>query len=644
MTESRLIKKPKICYIKNFVPDQVSTNLLQLSDMKTKPKSSFNWLDEHLLLILSGFLIIFIPLYPKIPLAELIPGYIVRMRLEDVFVLLAAIVWGVQVLRSKVKYRSITHSLIAIYLVISLLSLVSAITITPAIPLQPLHLGKSFLHWLRYLEYFILFAITFSAIKSIKDAKLLVKVMMLTLLGVIIYGYGQKYHYWPVFSTMNREFSKGIRLYLTEHARVQSTFGGHYDLDGYLVVLLNLVLALAITSVKKLTKIGLHLLHLLGLWLLILTASRVSFAAYYLGIIFTLATLALSKYQSSAQQISKKTKKANRQSNRQATAKQFSWWVLQSGLYSLVVLVMMLSFGDDMRDRLFHVTKDYPQIEETYGKVEDFVDEAPDKIIAFLKMEKKDRQPSGDWVAINLEDQSVEPEIDPVLDKTDERPTNQRPDDVYVDVPDKVRVATQSASGETSYITVERDRTWSENAMKYGLSMAIRLDTLWPNAVRGFKRNPLLGTGFATLNKEGFYHFTEAESTDNNFLRTLGETGLLGFVSFYAIILVNGLLALKLVKSQIIKKNSLQNTDKAFVIALGAGYIGASIGLLVNALYIDVYASSKVAFTYWTVSGILVSLCYQDYAWSMIKQSRPVKLQQELSAKVSKLKKKKGSE
>lgn len=609
--------------------------------MQTKSKKIFNWLDEHILLIFSSFLLIFIPLYPKIPLAELIPGYIVRMRLEDVFMLMAAFIWGIQVLRKKVKYRSITHSLIAVYLFVSLLSLISGLLIIPTIPWQPHHLGKSALHWFRYLEYFMLFAIVFSSIKSVKDAKLLIKVMLLTLVGVIVYGYGQKYRYWPVFSTMNREFSKGIRLYLTEHARVQSTFGGHYDLAGYLVILLNIVLALAITSVRKFVKVGLHLLHLLGLWLLILTASRVSFAAYYLGIIITLATLALSKFRSPARVKSIKTNKTDRQTNRQNRAKQFSWWVLQSGLYTLLIVIMMLGFGDDMRDRLFHVTKDYPEIEETYRNIEEFIDESPERIANLFKVERKDRKPSDDWVAVEIEDQSIEPEIDPVLDKTDQRPTSQRPDDVYVDVPDKVKVATQSATGETSYITVERERTWSDNAIKYGLSVAIRLDTLWPNAINGFKRNPLLGTGFATLNKEGFYHFTEAESTDNNFLRSLGETGLLGFVSFYAIVLLNLSLAIRLA----ISASSLEETSKskdnlmhqAFIAALGAGYAGASVGLLVNALYIDVYASSKVAFTYWAVTGILLAVCYHDKYWHLIERSWPVKLQKNISSRVQKI-------
>ena len=36
--------------------------------------------------------------------------------------------------------------------------------------------------------------------------------------------------------------------------------------------------------------------------------------------------------------------------------------------------------------------------------------------------------------------------------------------------------------------------------------------------------------------------------------------------------------------------------------------MAASLGLLANALYIDVFASSKVAFTYWALAGIFLLL------------------------------------
>jgi hypothetical protein len=126
--------------------------------------------------------------------------------------------------------------------------------------------------------------------------------------------------------------------------------------------------------------------------------------------------------------------------------------------------------------------------------------------------------------------------------------------------------------------------------------MGIRLDTLWPNALKGFMRNPLLGSGYATLNKEGAYQFTEADSTDNNYLRVLGETGLLGFLTFFGTILL------------VIRLNARHVFDKNLLTAgLAVGLLAGSVGLLVNALYIDVYAASKVALTYWAIVGLVLA-------------------------------------
>ena len=69
-----------------------------------------------------------------------------------------------------------------------------------------------------------------------------IKTAVITLIAVVLYGLGQKYLYWPAFSTMNREFSKGMRLYLTPTSRVMSTFGGHYDYAAYLMMLLTLTI------------------------------------------------------------------------------------------------------------------------------------------------------------------------------------------------------------------------------------------------------------------------------------------------------------------------------------------------------------------------------------------------------------------
>ena len=59
------------------------------------------------------------------------------------------------------------------------------------------------------------------------------------------------------------------------------------------------------------------------------------------------------------------------------------------------------------------------------------------------------------------------------------------------------------------------------------ISTNIRLNVEWPRAIRAFYKNPLLGTGYSSISL----------ATDNDYLRALGETGLLGLFSFLALLL-----------------------------------------------------------------------------------------------------------
>jgi hypothetical protein len=129
-------------------------------------------------------------------------------------------------------------------------------------------------------------------------------------------------------------------------------------------------------------------------------------------------------------------------------------------------------------------------------------------------------------------------------------------------------------------------------ALKREISLCIRLESLWPQAVRGFLRNPFLGSGYSSLNKRDFLHLSEADGTDNNYLRLLGETGVFGFVSFFAIILVATRHAVRQI---------LQRTQPSY---LAIGYVGLVIGLLMNAVLFDVFAASKVALGFWAISGV----------------------------------------
>lgn len=536
-------------------------------------KSLLRWLDDHILLVLGGFLLAFIPLYPKLPLFSPIEQYIVRVRLEDIAVAFTGIVWLVQVLRQKIKWHSIFFWAIGLYVTIGLLSVISAVFFINTVPLEAIHLGKTALHFFRYIEYFTLFFFVFSAVKTKKHIQILLTIFALTVLAAAVYGFGQKHYYWPVYSTMNREFSKGIRLVLTEHARVQSTFGGHYDLAAYLVIALPMLLALGLKTKKVLLKLGLYFIHWTGLWLLIMSASRTSFVAYLVGITLVIGLVGLQQ---------------------PTWFKKIRWGTTRYLTFLLIVSVSMLSFGNDMYDRLLQVIEGYPAVNQRYHELNGQRKWLLNEYIPVTLGLKAPHLPKAERPdnAVSIDD------LDPIID-SDTRPSPSRPSDVYEDIPDLVEVATVSADGTWSTVLVEKPRTFSDTALTKGLSLAIRLDTLWPQAIRGFMRNPLLGSGYATLNKEGAFHFTEADSTDNNFLRTLGETGLLGFLSFYGIIGLAMWFAIRGYKTQ---DQLLQ--------AISIGYLGAAAGLLLNALYIDVFAASKVAFTFWAVTGLLISTYY----------------------------------
>ena len=531
-------------------------------------KRALTWFDNYALLILASFAVAFIPLYPKLPLFEAIPGYIVRVRLEDILIVVVSLVWFIQAIRGKIAWKNSALGWIATYALGGLLTLISAVLIIQTIPAQLLHIGKSTLHYFRYLEYFSLVAIVFSAITTKKHLYILLGVMMAALIGVTVYGYGQRYYYWPVYSTMNREFSKGVRLYLTEHARVQSTFGGHYDLSAYLVILLPITLALALAATNKWLRIALHAAHIGGLWLMVVAASRTSFFGYLIAAELVVILFAL--YQTK-------------------WAAKLRYFVVHSAALGLLVGWMMFFYGESIYDRFLQVLDGYPEYRQIYHDTNKKRKELFGNALVFIGL-KQPSPPSDGMSLAELEARNR------VLADSDERPSSDKPSDVYTDVPDQVQVATMSADGTMGFVTVERDRTYSDNALKYGLSLAIRLDTLWPRAIAGFQRNPIFGSGYATLTKESIEQFTEAESTDNNFLRTLGETGLFGFLTFYGLIVV------------IMRKAFLHLRAKDTLLrSLSVGVLTASIGLLINATYIDVFAASKVAFTYWAVVGLYLA-------------------------------------
>ncbi len=519
-------------------------------------KSSLRLIDEHILLWLSLFLLIFIPLFPKWPLFDVLPGYNVRVRLEDFLILLTNIVFIIQILRKKVHLPK--HPLlkpIIIYAATGFLSTLSAIFITQTVTTESYQILKLYFHFFRRLEYFSLVFIFFFSLKHRRQIFYYLFALLVAVLGVTIYGYGQKYLYWPAYSTMNREFAKGIVLYLTEHARVLSTFGGHYDLAAYTMITLAILIPLAFVVSNKYLKVFLMFTALAEYWLLNLTASRTSFIAYIASLTLVFILLAFKK--------------------------NWLWAMRRWASVMLVSFAIMLTIGP-MSERFSHIIN--------LDGVKDF----------FHNSFKK--EPPKDGIAYR-EDMTIEQQLEIVADKSDTPPSVQKPVDVYIDAQ---AVATSSSSLQATDSTNSAKPSrggYSDNALKYGLSTGIRLDALWPRAIAGFSRNPLLGSGYSTLVKEQVWEQTTAESTDNDFLRLLGETGLLGFLSFLSIFAIGAWVLFKAYKKT-------SDLFYATLYACGLGIIG---GLMANALYIDIFESSKVAYTMWSILGLLLALAVTEF-------------------------------
>ncbi len=525
-------------------------------------KKILTFIDTNILAILAGCLLAFIPLYPKIPLFDILPGYIVRVRAEDFLVGFSILVFLSQILRKRVKLEKNVPTVgLLSYLAIGLLSVIVAVLVVQTVPMELKHVGKTLLHWMRRIEYFSLFFIVFGSIKSLRTAKVLVWIFFIVLLLITLYGYGQKYFaypYFPAFSTMNREFSKGWVLYLTQNARVLSTFGGHYDLAGYLVIALSLGWSFFFGAKRRLVKVAFGLIILAAFWLLILTASRASFLGYLAAVV---AVCFIWMFK-----------------------RDFMWALSRCLAVICLSILLMLSFGD-LSDRFLHLL----HLEERVTGLREIV------------LRPMSAPPPGQTL---LENNSIAA----VTSKTDMPPTpadkyfdevkkQSLPADVNKDAP-PLMIPTKTASGST--VMVEKTRTYSQNAVLFDLSTGIRFDSTWPRAIEGFKASPLFGSGYATLTKSTKYEFSEAESTDNGFLRSLGETGLLGFLAYFGTLIAMVVVVIK----------SLGGIKDTFIYSLAAAFVAFTMGLLVNAVMLDIFEASKVAYVYFGMAGLTMGTIY----------------------------------
>ncbi len=438
-------------------------------------------------------LIITICLYPKFPFIR-VPNTFVSIRLEDLFMVFVFFIVFYLVVSEKDKFfKDAINLYILIFLLVGFLSFLSGVLVTKTvIP----HIA--FLHWLRRIEYFTPFFLGFGFIrKNPKDLNFFVKVLILIIFFVFVYGFGQKHFNWPIIITQNEEYSKGIALRYVKGSHINSTFAGHYDLASFLVLTMPIIITSFLLLKGRITKIFLFITWIFSLWLLVNSASRISLISYFLSTV--LALVFIKKYK-----------------------------------FILLVLVISLLFSflsPNLRSRFSRI---WEVAKDRILKV---------KVINFNYYYQRGvvfAQQEASFSLKNSKDSKLEEKTQEVFE---DRSTN------------------------------------------------IRLNVEWPRAIRAFSKNPLLGTGYSSISL----------ATDNDYLRLLGEVGILGFVSFFLIFMR---LFEKILNVYPFENYFKDNLSLAFVSAIS----GSLAGVFLNAFFIDVFEASKFAIIFWLIIGMFYTL------------------------------------
>ena len=512
----------------------------------------WNFFRNNFLKIGISFLLVFIAWYPKLPSIN-IPHTWVYIRLEDFSILFIVGIWFLELLLRRVKLAPKIWLTFSFYWGVGLVSLVlSLIFIGPH--LANFFPGIAVLYYIRHIEYLVLFFVAFSTIKSKKDVRDYSIILLITVLGFTLYAFGQRFYLdlwtmfpkffekfpycFPSYQTGNEEFAKGIPLCLPRDARITSTFAGHYDLAAYLVIVIPILTALFLVAKKKIYQISGFVITLMSIMTLIFTSSRDSFAAYLIGLTATLIFIKQKK--------------------------------LIIPFYILSIIILLV-FSGSMAKRFMETFRFASVVTNNQGQV-----------VGQLPSDLQGKVAKGDVIA-NIPTQNLPagsgyfglPQTSAPVK------TNQAVVQSNLSIAEARRLKLDNGGVEISTIS---GSFLIKKVLVYDISFTTRFQSEWPTAWNAFLRDPMLGSGFATVTL----------AVDNNFLRILGETGLLGMISFFSIFFILGLMlkqALPFIEDKI---------SRAFLL----GIAGGVIGLFINAILIDVFEASKIAESLWILLGI----------------------------------------
>ncbi|MEK7502230.1 MAG: hypothetical protein AAB609_01770 [Patescibacteria group bacterium] len=539
-------------------------------------KKIFSRIWENLLFGYTLFLLLFIPLFPKLPLLD-IKNTWVYVRVEDFLVIFGIFLWLFLLIKKKVTLKTpLTLPILIFWIIGAIATIHGVVLIFPeAANVFP---NVAFLAFLRHFEYLSLFFIAYSSIRSKKSLLAVIWVLLITFVLVVLYGFGQKYLSFPAYLTMNEEFAKGIPITLSQLSRVPSTFAGHYDLAAYLALMIPILASLVFGFKNWFTKIFLLICIFFGIGLLFMTVSRISFLVLFVGL-FAVLFFQNKKY------------------------------FLLSIPIAILCGFLLISFQSSLLSRFGNTVKE----------VNVLVDTKTGKAIGHINYVDTSKF-EGRVLNQRRIGESGEINTNPV---TDEQRRNASPASLiaFKKLPSQVALVSDVnvSNGEnlpqgTGYINLplspvdsrlgyffyEKTKNMDpsdlpevfvfqgdfliKKASAYDLSFTTRFQGEWPHALEAFKKNVAIGSGYGSVSL----------AVDNNFLRMLGEVGLLGTLSFLSLFLILGIYI----------KKTISVIDSKITRSFIFGFSAGVIGLFLNALFIDVFEASKIAFTLWGLMGV----------------------------------------
>lgn len=506
-----------------------------------------SWIKSNYVQFALLIYIILILVVPKIPLIK--TSVSIPIRLDDLLIVPLILLAAIKYRhdRSHLKLFSNSVSMIALLWLVVLL-VCTVIGIAERTVSDP-KIGLLF--WLRYVQYISVMWVAYIALPSLNQMKKYFLVLVGLLIPLGIYGIFQRL---GIIGGYGGGFYNYIWVSVTD--RSFATFAGPYELAAYLVLTIPMLVALLLALKRHYHYLGWAVVMIVSVLSISFTAARTPLAGVFVGI----NTLLLF----------------------------VSEWRKRALIFGLSLIFLIIPFF--VSDTLVTRTNDLLATFRSYSNSLSAEKTTTPGIQLTEKTTTANTQPTtGNQSTGNQSSTTVS---SPTVPTTTHPVTIPKTNPVVKNV---VHVAGKILESENNNVTSKpaaaavASSPTSPNTVTIEPSLKWRIENLWPKAINNFLQNPLFGSG---LSSAGI-------SVDSTYLTLLGETGLIGISIFI-------LLMLLIVRLLVQNIRLSHGIDRLLFI----GFLGGLIGLLINAVFIDVFRASKIAYTFWILVGLSIRYFY----------------------------------